>query len=116
MTRRSPPSRLTFLPSHIPTPPRGAPKFYLPTLPPSLPTITRPSLSSPHFHTLPYNLTELELGLGLGMEGMDHPYKGYKVAEEGTKPPWVRSRGIDLAEKEMKDWGLTKPREVVLGR
>ncbi|ODO06399.1 hypothetical protein L198_01631 [Cryptococcus wingfieldii CBS 7118] len=38
MTRRSPPSHLTLLPTHIPTPPRGAPKFFLPHFPCSLPT------------------------------------------------------------------------------
>ncbi|EIW70516.1 hypothetical protein M231_03431 [Tremella mesenterica] len=31
--RRSPPSHIHILPSHIPTPPRGAPKYYLPIPP-----------------------------------------------------------------------------------
>ncbi|KAK6909730.1 hypothetical protein L486_00623 [Kwoniella mangroviensis CBS 10435] len=108
MTRRSPPSKLTFLPSHIPTPPRGAPKYFLPTLPPSLPTVTRPSLSVPLPLPQPHHQA-------LDPEFMEHPYRGYKVAEEGTKPPWVRSRGIDLAEKELGR-GLERPRGVVLGR
>ncbi|WVQ67301.1 uncharacterized protein L199_005496 [Kwoniella botswanensis] len=108
MTRRSPPSKLTFLPSHIPTPPRGAPKYFLPTLPASLPTVTRPSLS------VPLPLPQL-YHQALDLEVMEHPYGEYKVAQEGTKPPWVRSRGIDLAEKELGR-GLEKPRGVVLGR
>ncbi|WWC61974.1 uncharacterized protein I303_104560 [Kwoniella dejecticola CBS 10117] len=114
MTRRAPPSHLTFLPPHIPTPPRGAPKYFLPALPPSLPTITRASLYNPA--ALPIRPSHTR-SLSLESVGHDHPYESYTAAQEGTKPPWVRSRGIDLAEKELGgSWGLTKPREVVLGR
>ncbi|WVQ73940.1 hypothetical protein IAR50_003521 [Cryptococcus sp. DSM 104548] len=76
MTRRSPPSHLILLPTHIPTPPRGAPKFHLPLFPCSLPTTHTPPPP-------PELMSE-------------------KQGDERNKvAPWVRSRGFDQAGREM---------------
>ncbi|WWC69987.1 uncharacterized protein I206_103931 [Kwoniella pini CBS 10737] len=110
MTRRSPPSHLIFLPPHIPTPVRGALKYTLPSHPPPLPTFSRVTSCNAH------SCGDSQKGTSNINSGA-HPYECYISAQEGSKPPWVRSRGIDLAEKELGDnWGLSKPKEVVLYR
>ncbi|WVQ99502.1 hypothetical protein IAU59_006637 [Kwoniella sp. CBS 9459] len=139
MTRRSPPSHLNLLPSHLPTPPRGAPKFSLPSLPQGLPTITHRRcrsvssvsslheiLSSPvtitfpipsidgdaarhvehsYINTITNTNTNRNLNTNLSTDVKSMPEReAYRPAEEGTKPPWVRSRGFDVADAEL-GWG-----------
>ncbi|WVF71372.1 hypothetical protein IAT40_006176 [Kwoniella sp. CBS 6097] len=130
MTRRSPPTHLSLLPPHLPTPPRGAPKFSLPCLPRSLPTITHcrhRSVSSVSSVSSMANIASLDdinpinpvptvprfttLGRRVSharseSQPQSHSQQAtvtelYKPAEEGAKPPWVRSRGFDVADAEL---------------
>ncbi|OCF32934.1 hypothetical protein I316_05271 [Kwoniella heveanensis BCC8398] len=117
MTRRSPPSQLSLLPPHLPTPPRGAPKFSLPSLPQAVPTTTHrrrrsvSSVSSLDEILLPVSMSKIPLNThqpqsqsSIVQSRYAEGTEVYRPAEEGSKPPWVRSRGFDVADAEL-GWG-----------
>ncbi|KAI9639328.1 uncharacterized protein MKK02DRAFT_39627 [Dioszegia hungarica] len=138
MRRRSPPSPITLLPAHIPTPPRGAPKYHLPVMPRLIPLIDTvgPRLRIHAFTTAPSSLPvggkSEPARMGCTTVIVPAPERGttprsvrgrdYQMSNDGAgrefgktggvvraRPPWLASRGLEEAARARADIGVLAP-------